>query len=141
MKALSCLVVLGATLATGCASSNLMAMSQRSGKIYPNLAGGCPVRFENLSYLEAFTRFEQVGLVTLSGATTQPQAWEGETKEKLWPKVCEIGGTIVTMNAATNPGYTVNGQGMGVIQFMVWRELEPQQERPVKTKSKDELTL
>lgn len=113
-------IVSGAILASAC--SNVHATGQRTGKIYPRLSDGCPVRFENMSYDEARAAFEQVGLVTLSGTSEQPQSWEGETKDKLWPKVCELGGTVVTPNGAAG-GESIMGMGTGLIQFAVWREL------------------
>ena len=45
----------------------------------------------------------------LTGTSKEPQAWEGITKEKLWPKVCEIGGTVVTMNSAAAGRYSLTG--------------------------------
>lgn len=106
---------------TSSACSSLHASGQRVGKLYPSQPEGCEVRFENLDFQEANATLEQVGLVTLSGASDQPQAWEGETQEKLWPKVCEMGGTIVTPNAMAGSG-TYMGMGTGMIQFSVWRD-------------------
>src|SRR5262245_17344438 len=100
----------------GCSSMN--ATSMRMGKVYPSLPAGCPVRFENADYNEASAKYEQVGLVTLSGTSKEPQAWEGVTKQQLEPKVCEIGGQIVTMNGASS-GQAVMGMGTGMIQFAV----------------------
>ncbi|MCP3102778.1 hypothetical protein LZ198_28265 [Myxococcus sp. K15C18031901] len=111
--------IAGLSLVAGC--SNVKATGIRSGKLYPSLAEGCPVRFENLSYQEASATLEMVGLVTLSGATDQPQAWEGETRERLSPKVCELGGTVVTPNGMVS-GESYLGLGTGAIQFAVWRE-------------------
>src|SRR5438132_12626132 len=84
------------------ACSNLYATGARVGRIYPSLPAGCAVRFENLTFQEANARYDQVGLVTLSGASNQPQAWEGETRDRLWPKVCEVGGNVVTLNAGAS---------------------------------------
>jgi len=89
--------------------------------MYPSVPAGCSVRFENLTYQEASAKYDQVGLVSLTGTSDEPQAWEGVTKEKLWPKVCEIGGTVVTMNGAAG-GQSVMGMGTGMIQFGVWHE-------------------
>lgn len=118
------------TLATFALSacSSIHASGQRVGKLYPSQAEGCEVRFENLDFMEASANFEQVGMVTLSGTSDQPQAWEGETKEKLWPEVCKLGGNIVTPNAMAG-GQSTMGMGTGMIQFSVWRERAPS-ERP-----------
>lgn len=104
-------------LAAGC--SSVHASSQRVGRLTTPRSPGCEVRFENLTFAEADARYEQVGLVTLSGTSDAPQAWEGDTREQLWPKVCEIGGTIVTPNAMSG-GQSVMGMGTGMIQFSVW---------------------
>ena len=91
------------------------------GRAYPPLPAGCPVRFENLSLPEANGRYEQIGLVSLTGTSDEPPMWMGETKDKLWPKVCDVAGTIVTPNASAG-GASVMGMGTGIIQFAVWRE-------------------
>lgn len=57
----------------------------------------------------------------MSGTTNEPQAWEGTTREKLWPKVCVIGGSVVTPNAMAG-GQQVGWMGSGMIQFAVWHE-------------------
>jgi hypothetical protein len=114
--ALGIMVVLAAS---GCSSIHATAM--RMGRTYPGQPEGCAVRFENLTFQEATAKYEQIGLVTLSGTSSEPQTWEGETKARLWPKVCEIGGTVVTPNAAAG-GESYVGMGTGMIQFGVWHE-------------------
>lgn len=111
--------LLGLVTLAGC--SSVHATGQRMGRVFPSLPAGCPVRFENIPHQEAYNRYEQVGLVTLSGTSNQPQSWDGETRDLLAPKVCEIGGSIVTLNAATG-GESHMGMGTGMIQFAVWRE-------------------
>lgn len=114
----SSLMLLAASLA-GC--SSLHATAVRTGKVFPSLPPDCPIRFENISHPEASNQYEQIGLVTLTGTSDQPQSWEGETRSMLAPKVCEIGGSIVTMNAGFG-GESRMGMGTGMIQFAVWRE-------------------
>jgi hypothetical protein len=116
-------VLTAVVVLAGC--SSIHAVSQRMGRVFPPKADGCAVRFENLTFQEANAKYEQVGLVTLSGTSSQPQSWEGETRDRLWPKVCEIGGTIVTPNAMAS-GESVMGGGTGMIQFSVWVERQPQ---------------
>lgn len=113
------LVAGASALLGGC--SNIHATGMRMGRFYPSLSANCPVTFENLTYQEANARYEQIGLVSLSGTSDQPQAWEGETRERLWPKVCEMGGTVVTANAMMG-GQSTLGGGTGMIQFAVWHE-------------------
>src|SRR5262245_37739202 len=113
--------VLIAGLVAWAACSSVHATAQRVGRSYPALATGCPVRFENLTFQEANGRYDQVGLVSLSGTSDEPQGWEGITRDRLWPKVCEIGGTVVTPNAMMG-GESVMGRGTGMIQFAVWHE-------------------
>jgi len=110
-------LLLVAVCLVGC--SPIHATAARTGKVFPSLPPDCPIRFENISHAEASNQYEQVGLVTLTGTSDQPQSWEGETRDLLAPKVCEIGGSIVTMNASFG-GDTRMGTGM--IQFVVWRE-------------------
>lgn len=103
----------------GC--SSLHASGMRMGRLYPARSASCDVRYENLTFQEANAKYEQIGLVSLSGTSDEPQAWEGITKQKLQPKACEIGGTVVTMNGAGGGG-SVMGMGTGMVQFAVWRE-------------------
>lgn len=108
---------------TGCVS--LHTSSQRVGRMVPSAPAGCDVRFENLTFLEAFARHEQVGQVTITGAKTDfPMGWEGKTRDLLWPKVCEMGGTIVVSNAMQGGENLVGGFGTRIIQFSVWIEKE-----------------
>jgi hypothetical protein len=116
---LATLGIVAGLAASGCSSIHATAM--RMGRTYPGQPEGCTVRFENLTFQEASAKYEQIGLVTLSGTSSEPQVWEGETKARLWPKVCEIGGTIVTPNA-TAGGESYLGMGTGMIQFGVWHE-------------------
>lgn len=105
----------------GC-GPNLHASGMSSGKLQEPLPEGCPVKFENVGFQEAQAKFEQVGMVTLTGTDESYTAfWKGKTKKELWPKVCKLGGTIVTPNGAM-AGESVMGVGTGMIQFMVWRE-------------------
>lgn len=93
----------------------------RMGRLYPARSASCDVRYENLTFQEANAKYEQIGLVSLSGTSDEPQAWEGITKQKLQPKACELGGTVVTMNASGGQG-SVLGMGTGIVQFAVWHE-------------------
>jgi len=108
-------------LAMGIAAcgSNLRATTMSSGKMFPSQPANCEVKFENLGYQDASAKYDAVGLAQLTGADDEPQAWEGKTKEMLSPKVCAMGGTVVTPNAVAGVG---TGHGTGIIQFAVWRE-------------------
>ena len=114
------LAISGSVAALGGCSS-LHASGMRMGRTYPARPASCDIRYENLTFQEANANYEQVGLVSLSGTSDEPQAWEGITKQRLQPKACEIGGTVVTMNAAGGPG-AVMGMGTGIVQFAVWHE-------------------
>ena len=107
------------TVVSGCSTVN--ATSMRMGRTYPARPASCDVRYENLTFQEAYAKYEQIGLVSLSGTSDEPQAWEGVTKQKLQPKACELGGTVVTMNASGGQG-SVMGMGTGMVQFAVWHE-------------------
>lgn len=102
--------------------NTLNVSAMRTGKIYAALPATCPVTFKNLSFQEARGKYEQIGLVSLTGAKeSQPQTWTGKTKEMLQPKVCQMGGHIVTFNASGGSG-TVMGMGTNIIQYIVWRK-------------------
>lgn len=109
------------TCLLGC--SNLHASGMRTGRAYPARAADCAMRFENLTFQEANAKYEQVGLVSLTGVDSEASTWEGETKARLLPKACELGGTVVTPNAAGGQGSVpIVGYGTGMVQFVVWHE-------------------
>ena len=91
--------------------------------MYPTQGSTCNLRFENLTFQEAYEKYEHIGLVTLTGTgEDQPQGWEGDTKAQLTPKACEIGGTVVTVNATFGGSNAGFGMGTGMLQFAVWHE-------------------
>jgi len=118
MKRILVMVVLATT-----ACSTVRATSMRMGRMYPARESTCDLRFENLTFQEASEKYEPIGLVQLTGTReAQPQGWEGDTKAQLTPKACELGGTVVTVNAASGGSNVGLGMGTGMIQFAVWHE-------------------
>jgi hypothetical protein len=118
MKRILVMVVLATT-----ACSTVRATSIRMGRMYPAQGSTCDLRFENLTFQEASAKYEQIGLVQLTGTgEAQPQGWEGDTKAQLAPKACEMGGTVVTVNATSGGSNVGFGMGTGMIQFAVWHE-------------------
>jgi|GEM_PF-4122418 len=113
-------------LLVGC--NNIDVILHKTGKTYPALSEGCPVRFENLTPQEAsVAEYEQVGILTVSGLKKDQlqavQVWDGAVKERLWPKVCELGGSIVTLVAmGGGESDSLFGKATGHAQFLVWRE-------------------
>ena len=86
MKRILVMVVLATT-----ACSTVRATSIRMGRMYPAQGSTCDLRFENLTFQEASAKYEQIGLVQLTGTgEAQPQGWEGDTKAQLAPKACEM---------------------------------------------------
>ncbi len=114
------LIALSLLVVSVAACSSLNASAMRTGAVVPGRAANCDVRFDNVDFQAASGKYQQVGMVTLSGTKDQPIAWEGETKQRLQPKACELGGTVVTLNAGMNQ--SAAGFGAGMIQFMVWRD-------------------
>lgn len=89
------------------------AWATRTGRLQPSLPAGCPVRFENLTDSEAKRAYERVGVVVLNREFGEVSpAWEGDTRKALWPKVCALGGNVVTPGLGA-PGST---------GFAVWRD-------------------
>src|SRR5262249_40038830 len=55
-------------LVVGCGGHQISAI--RSGALYPSKGDDCDVRFENLNFQEASSKYEHLGLVTLTGASS-----------------------------------------------------------------------
>lgn len=81
----------------------------RIGALYPSKGDKCAIRFENLNFQEASAKYEQLGLVTLTG--TGSDEFTDPMKADVEKSACHMGGDAVSLNASTN----------GMFQFMVWR--------------------
>jgi hypothetical protein len=96
-------------LAAGAAAcSTYHVSSARMGAVYTSKGQACDVRFENLSFLEARSKYEHIGMITLTGAGDE---FTDAEKHDVVREVCKMGGDVATLNVSTQGNY----------QFMVWR--------------------
>ena len=100
------LVALGAL--GGCMSSYRVSPI-RSGALYPSKGAACNVQFQNLNFQEGSAKYENLGLVSLTGASTDELT--PEMKKDVERAACKMGGDAVSLNAAAP----------GIFQFIVWR--------------------
>ena len=66
------LALLAATALASCAGGGLGGYTvtpTRVGALYPSKGDACAARFENLTFLEASSKYENLGMVTLTGAS------------------------------------------------------------------------
>jgi hypothetical protein len=106
----------------GCGGGPTRATSIRLGTApRTTLPPSCTVRFEDIRTTEAAKRYEHLGYVALERPSDEPRAWDGATREKLTPRVCDLGGSIVTLSLMMDHEPTENW-GTGHVQFAVWRE-------------------
>jgi len=99
-----------ATLLAACASS-YSVNTARMGAVYApkTETTPCAIRFENLSFAEGSSKYEGIGLVTLTGA--RGDELTEAMKHDVEKGACHIGGDAVSLNASAP----------GMFQFMVWR--------------------
>jgi hypothetical protein len=81
----------------------------RAGALYTSKGDACGIRFENVSFQEGSSKYEQLGLVTLSGTTGDD--FTDAMKKDVEKAACHMGGDAVS----------VNGSAPGMFQFLVWR--------------------
>ena len=97
----------GLTAATGCAAYRVTPV--RSGALYTSKGDRCGIRFENVNFQEGSSKYENLGMVTLSGASGDD--FTDPMKADVEKAACHMGGDAVSLN----------GSGPGFFQFMVWR--------------------
>jgi hypothetical protein len=105
-------LVLALVLLAGCAGGSLGGYTvtpTRVGALYPGKGAGCTVRFENLTFLEASSKYENLGMVTLTGAGSDD--FTDPMKHDVEAAACKMGGDAVSLNASMK----------GMFQFIVWR--------------------
>jgi hypothetical protein len=81
----------------------------RSGALYTSKGDACGIRFENVNFQEGSSKYEQLGLVSLSG--TSGDDFTDAMKKDVEKAACHMGGDAVSLNASAP----------GVFQFLVWR--------------------
>jgi hypothetical protein len=92
----------------GCMSSYRVSPI-RSGALYPSKGAACKVQFQNLNFQEGSAKYENLGLVSLTGASTDE--FTPEMKKDVERAACKMGGDAVSLNASAP----------GIFQFIVWR--------------------
>ena len=105
MKVFSLLIA--ALLVAGCSPYHVT--SARVGAVYPSKGDACTVQFENLTFQEGSSRYESIGLVSLTGSGSDE--FTDAMKADVQKAACKMGGDAVSLNASVP----------GMFQFMVWR--------------------
>ena len=96
-------------LSTACQSQSYRVMPVRAGALYTSKGDRCGIRFENLNFQEASSKYENLGLISVTG--TSSDEFTGAMKSDVERAACHMGADAVSLNVATQ----------GVFQFMVWR--------------------
>ena len=108
MKTFACLFLLSTAGLAGCISSYQVSPI-RSGALYPSKGAACTVQFQNLNFQEGSAKYENLGLVSLTGASTDELT--PAMKKDVERAACKMGGDAVSLNASAP----------GILQFIVWR--------------------
>lgn len=105
-----CIGVLAALTLLGCpgAAQSHRVMTVRTGAVYMAKPAPCEVRFENLSFLEAQAKYEQIGLITVTDMPSS--ALTEDVKRDVEREACGIGADALTFNAGTG----------NMLQFLAW---------------------
>jgi hypothetical protein len=108
-RRLPCLAALVLVLALPACGPSYHVSAARVGALYPSKGVACKVQFQNLNFQEASTKYENLGLVTLSGAASDE--FTDPMKKDVEQAACKMGGDAVSLNAS----------GPRFFQFIVWR--------------------
>jgi hypothetical protein len=100
-----CLALAGLGACTG----QYRVTPMRSGALYPSKGEACAMQFQNLNFQEASAKYENLGLISLSGASGDE--FTAQMKKDVERAACKMGGDAVSLN----------GSGPGFFQFIVWR--------------------
>jgi hypothetical protein len=112
MKTLASLWLVSLVVLAGCSgasSSSYQVTPIRSGAIYTSKGAACAIQFQNLSFQEGSAKYENLGLVSLTG--TSGDEFTAAMKKDVERAACKMGGDAVSLNAS----------GPGIFQFIVWR--------------------
>ena len=108
MKPIPCLSLALLTGLAACAGSYRVTPI-RSGALYPSKGAACTVQFQNLNFQEGSAKYENLGLVSLTG--TDGDEFTPQMKKDVERAACKMGGDAVSLNASAP----------GIFQFIVWR--------------------
>jgi hypothetical protein len=81
----------------------------RAGALYPTKGDTCGLRFENLTFQEASSKYEGLGMVTVTGVSGDE--FTDPMKHDVEKAACHMGGDAVSLNTS----------GPGFFNFLVWR--------------------
>jgi hypothetical protein len=81
----------------------------RTGALYPSKEAACTVQFQNLNFQEGSAKYENLGLVSLTGSGGDE--FTPQMKKEVERAACKMGGDAVSLNASAP----------GIFQFIVWR--------------------
>jgi hypothetical protein len=101
-------LAIAALLVAGCSPYHVT--SARMGAVYPSKGDACTVQFENVTFQEGSSKYESIGLVSLTG-TGSGDEFTDAMKADVQKAACKMGGDAVSLNASAP----------GMFQFMVWR--------------------
>jgi hypothetical protein len=102
-------VALSLVAVAACGSTSYRVTPVRAGALYTSKGDRCGIRFENVNFQEGSSKYENLGLVTLSG--TSGDDFTDPMKADVEKAACHMGGDAVSLN----------GSGPGFFQFIVWR--------------------
>lgn len=108
MKTISWLSLASIFALAACVSSYRVTPI-RSGALYPSKGAACTVQFQNLNFQEGSAKYENLGLVSLTG--TDGDEFTPQMKKDVERAACKMGGDAVSLNASAP----------GIFQFIVWR--------------------
>jgi hypothetical protein len=108
MKTIPCLSLALLTGLAACTGSYRVTPI-RSGALYPSKGAACTVQFQNLNFQEGSAKYENLGLVSLTG--TDGDEFTPQMKKDVERAACKMGGDAVSLNASAP----------GIFQFIVWR--------------------
>ncbi|HEY5239888.1 MAG TPA: hypothetical protein VIJ22_00420 [Polyangiaceae bacterium] len=111
MRSLLALALLAVSTAScaGGALGGYTVTPTRVGALYPSKGEACGVRFENLTFLEASSKYENLGMISLTGASSDE--FTDPMKHDVERAACKMGGDVVSLNTS----------GPSFFQFIVWR--------------------
>ncbi len=107
---LSCFCLL-AVVSTSCVPS-LQVQAVRVGALAPAKPAGCPAKIADIDIAVAMYRYQQVGMLVISGESNLTP----EVEKRVRSEACALGGETVVFNASTSAA-----GGGGFLQFMVFR--------------------
>jgi hypothetical protein len=81
----------------------------RSGALYASRGAACAIQFQNLTFQEGSAKYENLGLVSLTGISDDELT--PKMKSDVERAACKMGGDAVSLNASAP----------GIFQFIVWR--------------------